>query len=131
MMKKDKKHIVGDKLRKYSNILIIFVLIVLSLSLAKNISRNIQAQNRIEGEKKKIEELQKENEILKGEIAKVSSDVYIEKQLRNKLGLVKEGEYIVVLPDEETLRKLAPKIRKEEDLLPLPNWKKWINLFFP
>jgi len=130
MMEKDKKHRVQEKVEKYSNILVIFVLIVLAFSLTKNISRNIQAQKRVEEEKIKIEELKIENDNLMKEIDKVSSEVYIEKQLRDKLGLVKKGEYIVVLPDEETLRKLAPKIRKEEDILPLPNYKKWINLFY-
>ncbi|MDP3994252.1 MAG: hypothetical protein Q8P91_00270, partial [bacterium] len=54
---------------------------------------------------------------------------YIEKQLRDKLGLSKEGETIVVLPDADTLRKLVPPIPGEEEILPDPNWKKWLKLF--
>jgi hypothetical protein len=43
---------------------------------------------------------------------------------------VKEGEVIVVLPDEDILRKLAPLLPTEENTLPEPNWKKWEKLFF-
>ena len=39
------------------------------------------------------------------------SDEFIEKQLRDKLGLAKKGEIILILPDEETLKKRPDLIR--------------------
>ena len=42
---------------------------------------------------------------------------------------VKDGETIVVLPEEETLRKMAPRFEREEEVLPDPTWKKWVKLF--
>jgi hypothetical protein len=63
-------------------------------------------------------------------LAEVKSQDYIEKQLRDKLGLAKPGEIVVVMPDADTLRKLAPKPVEEEAVLPDPTWKKWLRLFF-
>ena len=63
-------------------------------------------------------------------LAEVKGEEYIEKQLRDNLGLAKEGEIVVVLPDEEILRKIAPSVPEEEDILPDPTWKKWLKLFF-
>ena len=60
---------------------------------------------------------------------KVQSDIYIEKQMRDKLGLAKEEEVVIIMPDEEILRKLAPTYPEEEQTLPDPNWKKWAQLF--
>jgi len=74
--------------------------------------------------------LEKENEDLKNQIALAQGPDFVEREIRNKLGLVKTGEAIVVLPDIETLRQLAPQMLKEGDSLPDPNWKKWLHLFF-
>lgn len=79
--------------------------------------------------KGRVEKLQKENEELQLKIEEAKKQEYIEKQLRDKLGLSKEGEIIVVLPDADTLRKLVPPIPEEEEILPDPNWKKWLKVF--
>jgi hypothetical protein len=74
--------------------------------------------------------MQAETAQLEEQIAVAEGSNFIEKQIRNKLGLVKPGEAIVVLPDAEILKKMAPQIIAEEDVLPDPNWKKWEKLFF-
>jgi phosphoglycerate-specific signal transduction histidine kinase len=84
---------------------------------------------KIEKEKEKIEKLKKEKEELQKDVEMARSEEFIEKQLRDNLGLAKEGEIVVILPDYETVKKFAPGIEEEEDLLPEPNWKKWVNLF--
>jgi 2-phospho-L-lactate guanylyltransferase (CobY/MobA/RfbA family) len=76
-----------------------------------------------------VKELQRENRKLKRDLQEKESEEFIEKELRNKLNLAKKGEIVVVLPDEEILRKLAPERVEEEEALPDPNWKKWLKLF--
>jgi len=76
-----------------------------------------------------VEKLKVKNSELQKKIEELGSEVYIESQIRNNLGLVKEGEIVVVLPDPELLRKLAPVYEKEEKESPVVNWKKWLNLF--
>jgi len=107
----------------------IFLFIFLSLSLIRNIIKISQAGKRIEEENRKVSKLEEENTELKKEIGEVSSEDYIEKELRDKLGLTKEGETIMVLPDESVIKSLAPKPEKEEETLPDPNWKRWLKLF--
>lgn len=108
----------------------IFVLTVLMvISIVRNIGKVARIRGEVEGERRKIEKIKKENEELEKQVSEIQGVEFMEKQLRDKLGLVKEGETIVVLPDEETLKKLAPKAYEEEDTLPDPNWKKWLKLF--
>jgi len=95
----------------------------------RNILRIRNVNDTIAEEEAVVADLWKENEELKKELQILGSEEYKERQLRDKLGLAKEGELIVVLPDDETLRKLAPKSLEEEDSLPDPNWKKWMHLF--
>ncbi len=89
----------------------------------------LNIKNAIKKEETRLVKLRKENEELKKRAEEVGKDIFFEKEARNKLGLGKEGETIVVLPDDETLRKLALKREEEQDTLPDPNWKKWLKLF--
>lgn len=51
------------------------------------------------------------------------TDAFVEEEARQKLGLVRPGEQIVV--DQ----KIGPKQPKSEPIA-RPNWQKWWNLFF-
>jgi cell division protein FtsB len=114
----------------YLKYLFIVFFILLTLSLARNVVRILRAGQRVEEAEGRVEKLKKENEELKKRLEMVGSEGYIEEQLRDNLGLAKEQEIIIVLPDEETLRALAPRLEEEKETLPDPNWKKWMKLFF-
>ena len=108
-----------------------WILVVLLLvSTVRNIQRVKGIRSQVEKEREKVAKMQAENAQLEEQIAIAEGTNFIEKQIRNKLGLVKPGEAIVVLPDTEILKKMAPQIVTEEDILPDPNWKKWKKLFF-
>jgi len=119
---------IKSSLEKRSNIILFILVITLTFSLARNITRTNKANLKIEEAKLRVEKLRNENEELNKKLENVKEE-FIEKQLRDKLGLAKEGEIIVVLPNEEILRKLAPNYTDEEETLPDPNWKKWMKLF--
>ena len=99
------------------------------VSLVRNIVKINNVNQSIKDEEEKVEKIRQENAELKAKLEILRSDEYQEKQLRDKLGLAKEGELIVVLPEDEVLRNLAPKHIEEEETLPDPNWKKWLHLF--
>lgn len=68
--------------------------------------------------------LKKENEQLKSELEYKKSNDFAEEEIRNKLGLAKQNEAIVVLPKEEAKET-------DKDLSNVtPNWRKWWRLFF-
>lgn len=113
----------------YAVLIALFVILFL-FSVVRNLFRVFEAKKRIDKASEGVEKLKKENQEIQNRLSEVKSEVYIEKQLRDKLGLAKEGEVVVVLPEAETLRKLAPVILDEEDTLPDPTWKKWLKLFY-
>ena len=121
--------IIKEKLSSYSKYLLILGVIIVAISLVRNIIRAINIKDRIKAEEAKVEVLRKEKEELEKKVAEAESDAYIEKQLRDKLGLAKEGEIVLILPEDEILRKIAPVIQEEVDFLPDPTWKKWLKLF--
>ncbi len=118
------------KLKTYSNYVLIGVFLLMLVSLGRNIVKIKTAKGRLKEIEERIEKLKLENEELGGKLDTFQSEEFIEKQLRDKLGLAKEKEMVIVLPDEETVKKFAPKVEEEEEILPDPNWKKWFQLFF-
>jgi cell division protein FtsB len=115
--------------QKFSVYIGLGVIIMLIMSLWSNISRMKSVNLKIEKEKEKVEKIKKENEELQKDLEFVQSGEYIEKQLRENLGMAKEDEVVVILPEEEIVKKFAPRIDEEEEIPLEPNWKKWMQLF--
>ncbi len=114
------------KIRIYALILFVFLF---ALSLFRNILKVNEVKNRIQREREKVQKLEEEGRILEEELKKMQANEYLESQLRDKLGLAKKGESVVILPDLETLKSLVPEIPDEKDYLPDPPYKKWLKLF--
>lgn len=109
---------------------LLFLIFILVFSLVKNVLKAKDAAFKIAESKRKVEELKKENDELGKKIDSVESAFFLEKQARDKLGLAKEGEMVIILPDAETLKKAFPNKEEAKEDLPLPNWKKWLKLFY-
>lgn len=104
---------------------------ILGLFLIVNLSRSLidmwQKGGLLEKEEERFAKVRLENEELNKEFTKLQTPEYIEKQAREKLGLSKEGEAVVVLPPK------AGETPSLEDKTPTktfdkPVWQQWINL---
>lgn len=122
--------ITGNKTRtvlKYAAwVLIVFLLI----STVKNVNKAIGVRKQVQNERTRVAKMEEENKKLQSQIALAQGQDYIDRQIRNKLGLSKEGETVVILPEESVVISLAPPEGVDTETLPDPNWKKWKNLFF-
>lgn len=114
---------------KVSFYVLLGFLLLLCLSLVRNYQRVKSVDQQIRNKEEEVSQVQKEGEELAARLKVAQSPEFVESQLRNKLGMVKEGEIVVILPSDDVLRKIAPKLEEEEDILPDPNWKKWMKLF--
>jgi len=111
-------------------IFILILIFLVSLAFWRNWVRLKQAQEALSEKEKTLAELKKEDELAKKRLEEMSSNEYIEKQLRDNLMMQKAGEVVVVLPDEDTLRSLAPVIPQTEDKSDFkPNWRLWLEKF--
>jgi cell division protein FtsB len=109
---------------------VIFLAIFFAISLIGNVYKIRSAKKRFDDAQEKLASLKEEQKTLEEQLNVVKSQAYIEKQARDKLGLAKEGEIVLVLPDKEVLKSLSPRKSEESSLtLPDPNWKKWMKLF--
>lgn len=107
----------------------VIIFIILVSSLIKSLKRIREGNTVIEKTKIKLSKINEENKKLEKTLQVVQSEGFIEKQLRDKLGLAKNEEIILVLPEADIVKRLSPQIPEEEEIKPKPNWQKWLELF--
>ncbi len=115
--------------RKIVIIIAVLVLIFIVYNFGVRILTAFKAGDRLTAAASRLHTLEVKNKELKAQLEEVSSADYIEKQARDKLGLAKEGEILVVIPEERIKQVLGlQKETTQEEKL--PNWLGWIRLFF-
>ena len=107
----------------------LIVFLILASSSLKSINRIREGDLLIEKTKARLEKMNQENLKLTEQLQITESEEFVEKQMRDKLGLAKEGEIIIVLPEAEIVKKLAPILPKGDEVKLKPNWQKWLELF--
>lgn len=122
-----------EQIKSKLNWLTRFGIILLAILVVNSVIGGLvsvkKSNDKIQQEKLKVEEQERKNRELKKQLEEVNSATFTEQVARDKLGLAKPGETIIVLPDKEVLKRLAPHIEEEQEALPDPNWKKWLKLF--
>ncbi len=67
----------------------------------------------------------KDNRYLTQQLQYVQQNQYIEQQAREKLGMVKNGEEVVIVPSPTITSIATPETSSTQN-----NWIKWWDLFF-
>jgi len=105
--------------------LISLILISLIVNFSLQILKLRQASLILEKRKEELAILEKRNKELTKKKERVESQGFVEEEARKKLGMVKEGDTMEIIP------KATPPIRVEETLSGQePNWRKWWRVFF-
>lgn len=111
---------------------VVIVILFVVASMVNTTLRILKRGDAVEEAKAKLAQVEAEKKRLAEELSRVNSAEFIEEQARDKLGLAKEGETVVVLPPDEVLRSLAPATEEDELFLEiLPIWRRWVKLFLP
>lgn len=95
-------------------------------SIVASIFKLQEERARIERVTKEVKDKEKEQALLREQLFYAQSDTFVEKEAREKLGMVKKNEYLVVAPEASSpgvVEESQPPIEK-------PNWEKWWKLFF-
>ncbi len=117
-------------MKRYIRWALLIVVLAIIISMGRNALGLFDRRDQIKEARERVEELEREQAQLLELKEKVESPEFVEKEAREKLGLAKPGEVVVVLPSEDILRRLAPKIEEEEFVEALPIWKRWARMFF-
>lgn len=112
-------------------VFIIFFIIIFGLfyALGSQIYDSLRSGDRLNQETKKLVNLQKRNMELKNKLSEVQSVGFIEEEARNKLGLAREGETVVIISQKEIDKVLGVE-KKQVEEPKIPNWQGWLKLFW-
>lgn len=105
-----------------------WVLVIIGLLMAVKLGSNVvklwKAGERVSETQLQVEEARRENARLKQQLSDVQTPEFIEREAREKLGLGREGETVVIVP-ETGGSEAGPSGQMEQ----LPHWKQWWNLY--
>ena len=105
--------------------------ILVTYALFKETYKKYQIQKEVEELRQEAEQLEKNNQKLRGLVEYFKTENYSEKGAREKLNLKKEGEQVVVLrsPENYAPEKGVAESEEEPEEIALPNPLKWWDYF--
>lgn len=108
------------------------VILLVSLVVAYNIINQIIAATnsaeRLSQAADTVYQLEIKNKELKKKLTEIQSPQFIEEIARNKLGLSKKGETVVIIPEEKLKQVLGASESAQQ--IRLPNWQGWLRIFW-
>ena len=108
--------------------LILLIVFIVAYNLISQIFDALKSGERLSRQAEEVYKLELKNKELKKRLSEIKSEQFIEEQARNKLGLAKKGETLVIIPEEKIRQVLGATQSAQEARL--PNWLGWWRLFF-
>lgn len=99
--------------------------ILFAISVAKSSFSLFRSGGRLQHEQHEVDTLERENTMLKQQIAQVERPEYVESVARNKLQLALPNETIIVVPHPQATND-GVRISYVQG----SNWQRWYALFF-
>lgn len=103
---------------------VVVILGLMTIRTGQNVVRLWRAGERVTEAEKTLAEARAENDKLQDRLTEVRSDEFVEKEAREKLGFGREGEVILILPDQASDNNESGGEEGDK-----PNWQKWWNLY--
>ncbi len=127
MFERRKKNIFPDLIfSKFFLVFCLFILIIILVGVVNGTVKNYKVNSEVAGLQTEIARLEKQNQDFGQLVKYLNSDIFIEQEAKLKLGLKKEGENLVVIPDQA----LPTQTDTQKDVQVLSNPAKWWAYFF-
>lgn len=105
----------------------IIATLLVAYNLASQITAALKSGDRLSAAAEAVYQLEAKNKQLKNKLSQIQTPQFIEKQARDKLGLAKAGESIVVIPEDKLKLIMGASTSSQPRY---PNWLGWWKVFF-
>jgi cell division protein FtsB len=102
--------------------------VILALNILNQINTTLRSSDRLSAQAEIVYQLEAKNRELKKKFSKIQTEEFIEQQARDKLGLGKDGETVVIIPEDKL--KMVMGASQSAQIERLPNWLGWFRVFF-
>jgi cell division protein FtsB len=106
----------------------VIIILIITYNLINQILSTLKSGDRLQVASDELYKLELKNKGLKEKLTEVKSPDFIEGEARDKLGLARSGETVVVIPENKLQQVLSATKRQEE--VRLPNWLGWFKVFW-
>ena len=117
-------------MKKYIHWIVLALSLFLIVSMGRSTFELLGRGDAVKEAEARVRELEAEQARLLEVKERVESQEFMEKEAREKLGLAKPGEVVVVLPSDDVLRRLAPEFDQEHFAEEEPIYQRWLRMFF-
>lgn len=107
---------------------IILIVGIVGYNLISQITQALKSTERLSDATEVVYNLQERNKELKSKLTEIQTPEFVEKIARDKLGLSKKGETIVIIPDQTI--KMVLGASNSAQVVRLPNPLGWLRLFW-
>jgi cell division protein FtsB len=111
--------------------LLFFIGILIALFIINGLVQSIvslsQKNSVVEKARQELKTQEEQNKKLKQQLSQVKDPVFVEKEARNKLFLVKPGEQVVIIPSPTVTPTMT---NLSENKVHKPHWQEWYDYFF-
>jgi len=111
--------------RKFVRIAVYGICIILGIGIVRSVYTLSQKKWIMVERRQVLTQLTDKNQQLQQELKEATGPAFIEQAARDKLGLVKPGETVVIM---DTTRNAESGTQEHPS--ELPSWKQWWQLFF-
>jgi cell division protein FtsB len=113
--------------RKLIGFIILIIYIAIGIGIIRSVYTLSQKKGIITERQQVLRELTEKNRQLQEDLQEATSPAFIEQAARDKLGLVREGETVVIM---DKSHPPAGGLNDQKNPQELPSWKQWWKLFF-
>ena len=99
--------------------------IILGVGIVRSVYTLSQKKGILTERQQVLSQLTAKNRQLQQELKEATSPAFIEQAARDKMGLVKPGETVVIIDKSQ-----IPNFNEQKNPENLPSWKQWWRLFF-
>lgn len=111
--------------RRVLTIVVVLVGVYFVVSLSRQVWNLWQGRDRLDLARERLQDAENENEQLRTELEYRQSYEFVESEARNRLNFTRDGEKIVILPQELNEPKGESETGSKR-----ANWQKWWGLLF-
>lgn len=111
--------------RRFIRVTIFLICILLIVNLSRSLVDLWKKGDSLDQEEERFAKARFENEELTRESEKLQSPEYIEREARDKLGLAREGETVVVIP--EITQQVSTTTNQTEEISQNTVWRQWLD----
>lgn len=110
--------------------IVILVSLFMIISLSQSVVDLLEKRAIVKQEQERLSDLKEKHEELTKKFEMVQTPAFIEKEARERLGMAKDGETVIIMGDSSLPQQQAEGKVLNDLSRPESNWKRWWQVFF-